>query len=161
MIKLFLCCALCTCTLMFSLELHREKQRQAEAVRDLADVVSRIISLLRFEATDVFQICQNAFNNAEIMDFTEFRLIDGGEFPIRWKKACQGLSTDSESKRLFEAVGGILGTCDLRSQTERLSQIHTDLTEHSKSLREKADGTKKLYTTIGALLGLGIAIVII
>lgn len=146
---------------MSSLELYREKERSSEAVREMSDIVGRIVSLLRFEATDVYEICRKAFEGAQILDYGKFTAIESGDFPKQWKNACADLRADDESKRLFEQVGRILGSYDLESQLERLSHIQSELSERAKLLRDKAESTRKLYTTLGAMLGLGISIVII
>ena len=142
-------------------ELHTEKVRTSSAARELSEVIGKIVSLLRFEASDVYEICRKSFEGTGILDYSEFESIDGGDFPLRWLTACQNIDIDDESRRIFEAVGRVLGSCDLNTQTDRLSRLQAELSDHAKDLREKADSTKKLYTTLGAAFGIALSIIII
>lgn len=157
MIKLFICCALCASTLLASLELQREKERLADTSEELSEIISRMISMLRFESADVFAICHEVFDEKNSV----FREISAGDFPTIWKFACETLIADSETVRIFKTVGETLGVSDALSQIERLSILRDDLHEHAKELKHKAMETKKLYTTLGALSGLAAAIIII
>lgn len=157
MIKLFLCCALCTSTLLFSLELQREKERLADTAQELSEIIGRMISMLRFESADVFAICHEVFDNK----YPAFRGIFAGDFPTLWKSACKTLTADAETVRIFALVGDTLGTSDTLSQTEHLTILRDDLHQHAKELKRKAADTKKLYTTLGALSGLTAVIMII
>lgn len=157
MIKLFICCALCTSTLLASLELQREKERLADTSEELSEIIGRMISMLRFESADVFAICHEVFDDK----YPVYRDISAGDFHTLWKSACKTLKADAETVRIFSIVGETLGTSDTLSQTERLSILRDDLHEHAKELKRKASETKKLYTTLGALSGLAAVIMII
>ena len=161
MIKFALCSALCACSLMSAIELHSERVQSAEAVRELAEITANIVSLLRFEAADVYVICREAFRGARVLDYSLFSEIDSGDFPKRWLEACESLHLDKEALELFKSVGRVLGSCDIESQIERIERIRAELSARAKKLRERADSTKKMYSVLGALLGLGISIVII
>ncbi len=161
MIKLMLCSVLCICSLMSSYEVYSERLRSAEKVRELADSVYRMISLLRFEAADVYEICRSAFNGSEFVDFSEFKGIDSGDFTEKWHNACLNLRADKDAVRIFERVGRILGSCDCESQTAMLAGISSELSERAKSLKSSAERSKRLYITFGAAIGIGISIIII
>ena len=157
MIKLILCCALCTSTLLASLELQRGKERLAATAEEMSEIIGRMISMLRFESADVFAICHEVFDDK----YPDFRDISAGDFPTLWKSACETLIADSETVRIFKIIGETLGASDAQSQIEHLSNLRNDLHEHAKELKHKATETKKLYTTLGALSGLAAAIMII
>lgn len=142
---------------MASLELYRRKERFAETTEELSDIVGRMIALLRFENADVYSICQEVFSDK----YPKFSSITAGDFPTLWKSACQSLGVDTETTRLFALVGDTLGTSDTQSQIEQLQIIRDDMRAHAKSLKERSAETKKLYTTLGALLGLAASIIII
>lgn len=156
MIKLILCCILCASTLMTSLELYRRKEHISETAEELSDVIGRMISLLRFESADVYTLCRECFGD----NYPGFREISGN-FHNQWISACQSITADIETVRLFTLVGETLGTSDTQSQTELLQAIRDDMREHAKALKQNAADTKKLYTTLGALSGLAAAIMII
>ena len=160
MIKLLLCAMLSLCTLLSSLEMYRERLCEAQIPREMAEALSRMISRLRFDAEDVFSLCENSFDGFVCADFSEFRAISSGDFHKKWASACKNLAADRESKALFESAGRILGSCDLQTQTERLAEISQELSERSKKLRERAEGSKRLYTAFGALSGIGISLMI-
>lgn len=146
---------------MSSNELHAEREREAESVRELSEAVGKMITLLRFEAADVYELCGRAFEDLELLDYSDFRQIDSGDFPELWNKACQKLKTDAEALKIFESVGKVIGASDIESQTERLCQIQRELSERGKELKKKSDESKKLYRTIGALSGVAISLMII
>ena len=158
MYRFILCAILCGSTLMASAELYRDKLKEAESPKLLADAVSRISSRLRFSSDDVFSLAQSAFPDAGISGSEAFLKISSGNFSERWKAACCGLSADEASKRLFSELGEILGTSDAQSQTDRLGVIEAGLRERHAYLVRKAESTKRLYTALGALSGIGIAI---
>ena len=112
---------------MASAELYRDKLREAESPKLLADAVSRISSRLRFSSDDVFSLAQSAFPDAVISGAEAFLKITSGDFSERWKAACGGLSADEASKRLFSELGEILGTSDAQSQADRLGVIEAGL----------------------------------
>lgn len=161
MLRLLLCCGLCICSTLSALELHRQRTRSAEISKDLADKIAEIIAALRFEAADVFELCATVFSDNTICDYSAFRQIKSGDFPVLWQNACKTLQTDARSIAAFSRAGKILGSCDLQSQTELLGVIHEELSAHAKTLRERAESSKKLYTTLGALLGAAVSIIII
>ena len=142
---------------MMSLELHHCKERIADTAGELSDVISRMISLLRFENADVYTLCRECFTD----DYMQFRSITSGDFHKLWLDSCQHISADAESKRLLALVGETLGTSDTQSQIERLKVICNDMQDHTKSLKRKVAEQKKLYTTLGALSGLAVSIMII
>lgn len=146
---------------MSSLELHREKQVAAEAVKELGEAVGRMTALMRSESADVFEICRRAFDRQTSLDMRGFKNIERGDFPKQWYDACYVLDVDDEAKKLFEEIGSFLGSYDLESQIHRLERIHHELSERARAMREKADSTRRLYTTLGAALGLTITIIIL
>lgn len=152
---------LCISSTLAALELHRQRTRSAEVTKELSDKIAEIIATLRFEAADVYELCQSVFCGDAVCDYSAFRAIDSGDFPSRWQSACKTLKTDARSAATFSRVGKILGSCDLQSQTELLGALMTELSEHAKKLHEQAEGSKRLYTTLGALLGAAISIMII
>lgn len=157
MTKLILCAVLCTSTLMTSLELYRRKVRIADTAEELSDIIGRMISLLRFESADVYTLCRECFTNG----YPQFQAIIDGNFRERWMSACQIIIADTETLRLLGLVGETLGNSDTQSQIERLQAIREDLRSHARALKQKHAETKKLYTTLGALSGLAVAIIII
>lgn len=143
---------------MMSLELHHCKERIADTAGELSDVISRMISLLRFENADVYTLCRECFTD----DYMQFRSITSGDFHKMWLDACNCcMSADTETKRMLINVGETLGTSDTQSQIERLKVICNDMQDHTKSLKWKVAEQKKLYTTLGALSGLAVSIMII
>lgn len=155
-----MCCLLTACTLLASLELYREKRRAANLSGELAEAVSMMISSLRFESADVFEMCRKCFDNVKSADISRFKSISK-DFHDGWNKACDILTADDEVKRLMRSAGAVLGSCDAESQSERLSRICDALSKHSDELKKRTDETKKLYMALGALTGLGISIIII
>lgn len=153
--------ALSVCTTLAAIELHRQKARSAAVSWELSDKISEIIAALRFEAADVFELCQRVFDGESICDYSAFRAIDSGDFPVRWQSACQTLKTDSRSAAMFSRVGKILGSSDLQSQIELLEALMLELREHAKEERLRVEASKKLYTTLGALLGAAVSIMMI
>ena len=156
MTKLILSCILCCSTLMISNELHRRKVRLADTVADLAEAISRMITMLRFEAADVYTLCREAFTDS----FPAFRGISS-DFPSQWQGACKTIQADSETERLILLAGETIGASDALSQCERLTLIRDDLRSHAESLKQKAMESKKLYTTLGAAAGFAAAIIMI
>lgn len=161
MIRLALCGALCFCTLMTSLELYRLKLRDADYIKELSEVAARAVSLLRFEALDVYGVCARAFEGVELIDPKEFKSITEGDFPKMWRSACESLETDPQAAKIFASIGSVLGSCDIESQTERLELIKSELYERQRAARQKAESEKKLYAALGAFSGIGISIMII
>lgn len=161
MLRLVLCAGICVCSTLAALELYRQKARSAAASADLADRIGEIIAALRFESADVFELCRRVFTEDSVLDYSAFRAIDSGDFQKRWQQACGTLPLDISSAAAFLRIGRILGTCDLQSQTELLGAVMLDLREHSKVLRGRAEASKRLYTTLGALLGAAVSIMII
>lgn len=161
MIKLFLCTIICGCTFLSATELHRQKTKEAEAARELCVVIGRAETLIHFEAADVFTVCEKVFEGVEAVDVAAFKSIRSGDFKSEWQAACDTLDVDAESKRIFRAVGQVMGSCDIESQTKRLSELRSELSEHAKNLSEKAESTKKLYASLGALLGAAVSVIFI
>lgn len=156
MIKLLLSCALCTSTLLISLEMYRGKVRLADTASELSETVGRMLTLLRFEGADVYTICREAFTE----EYPAFRAISN-DFPVRWESVCNTLTADTETKRLMMLAGETLGASDTESQIERLTLIRDDLRAHAKELHKKAAESKRLYTTLGAAAGLAAVIFMI
>lgn len=142
---------------MTSFELLRRKERVAETAGELSDIIGKMISLMRFESADVYTLCRECFTDG----YPQFQAITDGNFHQLWLISCQSISADAETMRLFKLVGEILGTSDTQSQTDRLQVIRDDLRDHAKSLKQRNAGQKKLYTTLGALSGLAVTILII
>ena len=142
-------------------ELHSERVRAAEAARELSEVIGRMVSLLRFESSDVYEICRSAFDGAKILNYSEFTSISQGDFPVLWQNACLSLKVDDETRRIFSLAGSVLGCFDLQSQTERLMQLQEELHTHAESLKKKAENERKLYVTLGAAFGITVSIIII
>lgn len=161
MFRLVLCAGICVCSTLAALELHRRKERSAAVSWELSDKIAEIMAALRFEAADVYELCQRVFAGDSFSDYSAFRAIDSGDFPKKWQAACATLRTDTRSEAAFLRVGKILGSCDLQSQTELLGAVMTELREHAKAERMRAEASKKLYTTLGALLGAAVSIMII
>ena len=161
MIRLLLCGLLCFCTFSAGNEFYRQKASEAEKVYELSDVVSRIVAMLEFDSRKVYEICSEAFKGCERLDCAEFSKITDGDFPSRWKAACEGLFADKEAKKYFLSVGEVLGSFGCESQTERLRSIRESLIERAKKLSESAESKKKLYETLGILSGLAVSIIIV
>lgn len=161
MLKLILCCGLCISSTLVSLELYRQRLLKAEIAKDLADKIAEITALLRFESADVYELCQTVFSGRQPCDYSAFVKITSGNFPALWENACKSLPTDARSAALFLRAGKILGSCDSESQIKLLAALHNELREHSKAIYDRAEGLKKLYTTLGALLGAAVSIMMI
>ena len=156
MIKLILCMILTASGYLIFQELHRKKESLASLTYDLADCFSALITRISFGCEDVF----SAVNAALGEKFSEFTL-SGGDFPTLWETACRKTFNDPETLRLCLSAGGILGTSDADSQSERLKIIRDGIIKRADVLKEKSDGSKKLYVTLGAALGLAVSIMVI
>ncbi len=161
MIRLFLCMIICGCGLLSASELNRQKLAEADAVRELCGVISRIEAMVRFEAADVYTICRRAFDGVKSADCGTFKEIDGGDFSEKWQSACDALNIDGEAKKIFREAGYVMGSCDAITQSERLSELKSALSERASTLSKRADETKKLRLTLGALLGAAVSVIFI
>lgn len=159
MIKLVISGALCASTVLISYEMYGERIRIADSVNELAEVTAVIISLLRYEAADVYTVCREAFDGAVLSDYSAFKAIQSGDFPREWSRACKNLKSEPEAAKLFERIGRVLGSCDLESQIERLLDIRSELCSRAEYLKSKNESVKKLYTALGALSGIAISII--
>ena len=161
MIRPILCAGICFFTLMSSKELHRQKQNEAETVREMSEVLGRAEAMIGFEAADVFTVCRRAFEGVKYFDAVPFEKIYGGDFYARWQSACEGLEVDAEAKRLFSSAGEVMGSCGAPEQCERLKAVSGELSKRYSALKEKSEASRKLYLTLGLLFGAAISVIFV
>lgn len=90
-------------------------------------------------------------------------LRQGEAFPSAWQKAvrqCPG-ALGVEQAAVLETLGDVLGATDLDSQLTALAWVREQLEHHLLSARQDREKYHKMYSTLGVLCGIAIAIILL
>ena len=129
-------------------------------------LVGHLRDRLKFLRPSVRALVQNA---AAVEDFGELGFLDscrdmmetGMDFPAAWKQSArQAAVPDKEAREILAGLGDILGGSDLESQLSAVALCENRLELRLSEARENAAQHKKLYCTLGALAGVGAAIIL-
>ena len=92
-------------------------------------------------------------------------LKSGMSFPLAWKKAVESFSKDStmikEDLEILASLAEIVGTRDLEGQINALEMIESQFRHQLDQARLAHEKKGKLFRSLGALTGIGLAIVLI
>ena len=84
------------------------------------------------------------------------------DFETAWKQAVEQSDEPfaPPDRKLLTAVGGIIGSSDLETQTGQLKLLSEQLEALLHDARESCEKNSRLSSTLGALLGLAIVVIL-
>lgn len=90
-------------------------------------------------------------------------LEEGENFPLCWRRETEAYSKviGKEEAELLAALSDVLGAADLDSQLSSLTYTHTQLEHYLELARQNRARYQKLYSTLGILVGLALAIILV
>lgn len=92
-------------------------------------------------------------------------LKSGTSFPVAWKKAVRSFSKDStmikEDLEILASLAEVIGASDLEGQLNALEMAESQFQHQLDKARQAHEKKGKLFRSLGALAGIGLAIVLI
>lgn len=90
-------------------------------------------------------------------------LARGRPFEPSWREALRRSASalDAGDRELLARAGGILGAFDLETQQSQLSLLTEQIDTRLSQARRQCETGARLASTLGVLLGLGLAVLII
>ncbi len=145
-----------------SMEAYKKRWREAEIFLVLADSLSYIKALLRFQSKDVYELSAAAMTDRMGFSLEPFRRISG-DFSLGWRSCCLKAvyPVSREAYSVILEAGSVLGQMDLESQLQRLSVLEDRLRSRGEDLTKELRPLKKLHLCLGAFFGLMIIITLI
>lgn len=142
-----------------------ERANCLEQVVAMLDYLRAGISYIRTPVGDMMEQMaqQTRFSALGFLPCCAKELHDATPFPEAWSCALRmkrpALAQDDFER--LHALGDILGATDVRQQLQSL-ELYMNLFERSRELaKERCSVHAKMYTTIGVLTGVGIAILML
>lgn len=121
------------------------------------EFVERLIAKLSFSAKSAEELIENVCKDSDFMKLSylqAYQKIQKEAFPNRWRKAVIQTQTDDFLQRELLMIGEILGSYDLETQMQELSQIAAALQTEADHRLEGSLQEQKLYPVLGLLAGL-------
>lgn len=145
---------------LLSCDKVRLEMKKAASARELCRIVSDMISMVKFQSYDVFQICEICFKDGKACDYNPFLKINGC-FRDEWIKACsESLSEcDDRVKEQFCEIGDFLGMLDAESQTFRLTAILSEINLRRTEIEFGLDKKRRIYLCMGMFTGIMICLI--
>ena len=146
-----------------SLELKNDCEMSAETER----LVNSICTLIRYQATDVYELSAMLKNSAEFERLTFIGelpecYIMGEDFHRQWCKAVERQKNlRSDQKKLLCELGRVLGTSDIDGQISALELISRSAEQLTEKYGEEYRKKGRLYRSIGVLAGVTAGIMVI
>lgn len=136
-------------------------KRRAALLEELSRMLNGFEIEIRFAAPTLDALCEKAEGSfAEMV--REYRR--DGDIKYAWERACVGLGSlpccRAEESELLLSLGRSLGTSDISGQLSLIGLHAEKLDALRRSADEEAAGKGKLFRSVGALCGIGAAVLI-
>ncbi len=144
-----------------------DRANYLEKVMEMLDYFSSQISYTRMPVAEIIASLADSerFDSLRFLKQVRDDLRAGVPFPEAWRTAVtQGknaiLLGDEDMNRLF-ALGEYIGTTDSEEQGKTIALYQKMFTQSHEKARSESTAHAKMYTTLGVLAGIGLAVLII
>ncbi|MGN0661167.1 MAG: stage III sporulation protein AB [Oscillospiraceae bacterium] len=138
----------------------KNRCRELEAAIKMTD---GIITMIRYRRMTVSEICNSLKASCEYksLEFIE-KLECEGEFSTAWQRALSASKSNMkmEDIEILAGIGNALGRSDADGEISMLTLAREKLFARLSDAREEARSKGRLYRSLGAVSGAGIAIVL-
>lgn len=158
-------CALAVFVVCAAVGLYKSAllHKRARLLSELLQMLSDFSLAIRFTAPTLDELSDGCTGDFGAL-LSQARK-DAPDIKSAWEAAsaqlCELPYTDKREAELISRLGQELGTCDAEGQLSMLELYRGRLKKLSDEAEENAKGRAKLFRSVGALLGLGAAILMI
>lgn len=144
-----------------------ELKSNCETSTEIERLVNSISTMIRYQATDVYELSSMLKNSAEFERLTFIselpeRYSAGEDFHEQWTGAVERQKNlHGDQRKLLLELGRIIGTSDIEGQISALELISRSADSLIDKYNEEYSKKGRLYRSIGVLAGVTVGILVI
>jgi stage III sporulation protein AB len=166
MIRVFAAAAFVAAGAVTGSALASKLRREQRICAAICSLFSRTAFLVGYRGDDVYSVCSELRRDTELAPLTFLNELpetysSGADFRDIWRSSVTSQTFGAEETELLIRLGSIIGRSDSASQCETIDQLGKRAAELEKRRAETSRQKGRLYRSVGLLLGVISAILVI